>query len=327
MTLVLLSVLFAAAGAFLVARCGARFGLTDRPNERSSHRVVMPKGGGIGILFAMILAGIVLGLDLGVILAAAGISVLSLFGDKTEIPPKVRLPLQFLFAGVALWSFDLQLLNSNGVFLLLLPVSLFFIVGTANFYNFMDGINGIAGITGVVAFGLLALFGHLHGAAEGMVVLPLCLAAACVGFLPFNMPRARVFMGDVGSVLLGFMFALLVIFQAGTLKDLLIMGIFLLPFYVDELTTMFLRLRTGENLLHAHRKHFYQLLANERGIPHWKVSIGYGAVQLVMGLVAITFHRFGTGVSFALFGAFFLILSLTRFHFQGSFAARLSSGK
>jgi Fuc2NAc and GlcNAc transferase len=101
-----------------------------------------------------------------------------------------------------------------------------FIVGTANFYNFMDGINGIAGITGVVAFGLLALFGHLHGAGEGMVLCSLCLGAACLGFLPFNMPRARVFMGDVGSVLLGFLFALLVIFLARDLKDLVMMGVF-----------------------------------------------------------------------------------------------------
>jgi Fuc2NAc and GlcNAc transferase len=155
-----------------------------------------------------------------------------------------------------------------------------FIVGTVNYYNFMDGINGIAGITGVVGFGLLGWFAAVEGADPGIIALCVCLGLACLGFLPFNMPKARVFMGDVGSILLGFVFAGMVVWLSKSVLDFLCLANFLFPFYADELTTLVVRLKDGDKLTKPHRKHLYQLLANERGIAHWKESVGYGVLQL-----------------------------------------------
>ena len=141
-----------------------------------------------------------------------------------------------------------------------------FIVGTANFYNFMDGINGIAAITGIVGFGLLALYSFLSESYSSFAVLSVCIYFSCLGFLPFNMPKAKVFMGDVGSILLGFTFAGMVVWLSKNPLDFICLAAFLFPFYADELTTMAVRIRDGDNLLRAHRRHLYQVLANEKGV-------------------------------------------------------------
>jgi Fuc2NAc and GlcNAc transferase len=101
------------------------------------------------------------------------------------------------------------------------------------------------------------------------------------------MPKARVFMGDVGSILLGFAFAGMVVWLSKSLLDFVSLAAFLFPFYADELTTIVVRLRDGESLLNPHRRHLYQLLANEYGIAHWKVSLGYGLFQLIVGISII----------------------------------------
>jgi Fuc2NAc and GlcNAc transferase len=169
----------------------------------------------------------------------------------------------------------------------------------------MDGINGIAGITGVVGFGLIALFGVMSGVEGGLVVLSACIGLACLGFLPFNMPGARVFMGDVGSVLLGFVFAALVVALFRTFTDFVVLCAFLFPFYADELNTEYVRLRDGENLLAPHRRHIYQLLANEMKIPHWKVSTGYGLLQVVIGFIVLGIRGYGTAVLIVFIAACF----------------------
>lgn len=187
----------------------------------------------------------------------------------------------------------------------MIPFLAVFVVGTANFYNFMDGINGIAGITGIVGFGLLAFYSFLSGVDSSFVTLGICMSLACLGFLPFNMPRAKVFMGDVGSILLGFVFAGMVIWLSRSLFDFICLSAFLFPFYADELTTMVIRIRDGENLLRAHRRHFYQLLANEKGIAHWKVSVGYGLLQIIIGLSVLAIRPFGIAAVLFLLGPYF----------------------
>lgn len=209
-------------GAWAVSRWGPVLDLLDRANHRSSHDGVVPKGGGIGILAAFVFSALAVGLPALFWVPGAFIALFSLYGDKADLSPKVRLPAQFVAALVLLSSMLFSDLWSvlpvqlNGVpfqgvqlglpVLCLLFLSVF-VVGTANYYNFMDGINGIGGITGVVAFGLIAVFGVVSGAHGSLIALSLCMGFACLGFLPFNMPNARVFMGDVGSVLLGFVFA------------------------------------------------------------------------------------------------------------------------
>ena len=288
-------------GAWVVARWGGRFSLLDKAGHRSSHQGVVPKGGGLGILVAFLLASPILGLPLLFWTSIGMISLVSLYGDRREIPVKVRLCLQFaagfvLLAGIFHWE------GRGWPAFVLIPLFSVFVVGTANYYNFMDGINGIAGITGIVAFGLIVLFGALSGANESLLALAGCMAFACLGFLPFNMPKARVFMGDVGSVLLGFVYAGLVVGLSHNLSHFAVLCAVLFPFYADELTTEYVRLRDGENLLKPHRRHVYQLLANEMKIAHWKVAVGYGILQGLVGIGALMLQGLGMPVLFGFLG-------------------------
>ena len=286
------SVVLGGAGAWLVTRWGSGFGLLDKSNDRSSHDGVVPKGGGIGILAVFLLASWVLGLAVLFWMCAGLISLLSLYGDRREIPPKVRLSIQLL--GSVGLLFALFYWEDRGVSVyLLIPFFAVFVAGTANYYNFMDGINGIAGITGIVGFGLVAWFAALSGSPSSFLILAVCMSLACMGFLIFNIPKASVFMGDVGSILLGFVFAGLVVGLSYSLNDFLVLCAFLFPFYADELITVYVRLRDGDNLLKPHRRHFYQLLANEMRVDHWKVSAVYGVLQLMVGIGALALRGYG----------------------------------
>ena len=280
------SLLMGAAGAWAVARWGHRLALLDRPGHRSSHSRITPKGGGIGLLAAFVLCSLGFGVPAGFWIPAVVVSVASFLNDRREMGVKWRLGIQFLAVGlflavVAIPGFDSL---SFGAFIGLALFYAVFVVGTANYYNFMDGINGIAAITGIVGFGLLAVYGHMTGKPDALWCVSLGMAFACAGFLPFNIPDARVFMGDVGSILLGFVFAGLVVAFSASPAEFLVCAGFLFPFYADELFTLVERVKAGEQITHAHRRHLYQVLVNELGVAHWKVAAGYGMVQLAVGL-------------------------------------------
>lgn len=262
----------------LVPRLLVRGGFLDMPGERSSHVLPTPKGGGAGIVLAFASVAIAWDAPLYIWLPPCALAGLSFANDLRCIAPGPRLAAQFLAGAAALggawWSGDVLCSGT-----LLVP-ALLFMVGTANCFNFMDGINGIAGVSGVIALASLAA----HGALDGS---PLLLPASAViggllGFLPYNMPRARLFMGDAGSVFLGFLFALCVCISARSWTEFFVLASFLYPFYADEAVTMAERLWRGESLMKPHRRHLYQFLANELGYAHWKVSVGYGLVQLAV---------------------------------------------
>ena len=303
--LYLSSVVFGGAGAWVISRWGSILGVLDRANHRSSHDGVVPKGGGIGILGTFVFCAWLLGFPYLVWISVGVMSLFSLYGDRREIPPKVRLCVQFvvtvgLLVGLLYWG------DRGWVAYLLIPLFSVFVVGTANYYNFMDGINGIAGITGVVGFGLVALFLKLTGGNEVFATLAICMGLACLSFLPFNMPKAQVFMGDVGSVLLGFVYGGFVVGLSHGLNDFVVLCSFLFPFYADELITEHVRLRDGENLLEPHRRHVYQLLANEMGIAHWKVSVWYGVLQTVVGVGGLMIRGYGIWVLMGYLGVWFV---------------------
>ena len=293
--LYVVSLLAGTFGAWLMARSAGKLGLLDQSNARSSHHATTPKGGGIGIAGAFLLAAIMTGLPVFFWLPLGTIAVLGLLGDRIDISPKIRLPIHLSLAGVLVVAAE-QTTAQSWLSVGLIAFWIVFIAGTANFYNFMDGINGIAGITGVVGFGLLAWFAFLSGSPIPLLILAICMGLACLGFLPFNMPNARVFMGDVGSVLLGFVFAGMVVVLSKSFLDFFCLASFLFPFYADELSTMVIRIRDRENLLRAHRRHLYQLLANEKGISHWKVSVGYGLLQMAVGVSVLLVRSFGISI-------------------------------
>lgn len=245
------------------------------------------------------------------------VSVVSLWGDKTDLSPKLRLIVQFACAGFLIYNTNSDVfygaLTSPHFNLLEAVPILFcfvFIVGTANFYNFMDGINGIAAITGIIAFSLLSFYAFWNGKNVDLIVINIAVACGCLGFLPFNWPNARVFMGDVGSVVLGFIFAGMVVLISRDLLEFIVLCSFLFMFYADELVTLAERILNGDRITQPHRKHLYQVLANEFRIKHWKISMGYGICQLIVGLSIWGTSRLGfhpTLIILMLFSSIFFL--------------------
>lgn len=302
----MIAFLLGAGGAKLFALHGESLGFADEPNQRSSHSVTVPKGGGVGILAAFVLASIIYGVNVFVWMPVALVGGLGLANDRMELSPLLRLAVELclgLILFAVLENFDASLLQ----YLIAAFFWSLFITGTANFFNFMDGINGIAGISAVIALGFSLWFisrGHAMPPV-GMVVG--CVVAACLGFLPFNLPVARVFMGDTASLFLGFLFGSLVCVGSGSLTDFGVMVSFLFPFYADAVSTLAVRIKDGDNILVSHRRHLYQLLANERAMAHWKIALLYGAVQVVAGITAIRVSKIGVWAVFLLLGSLFAV--------------------
>ena len=288
-------IILGSLGAWFVSRYGQRLKIMDLPTNRSSHVRNTPKGGSIGILITFIFSSLLLEFSGFFWIPVVFLSLVCLLGDRVDLPISFRLFVQTLCTVIVLIFYFFQ--TGSGHYALF-PLMVLFIVGTANFYNFMDGIDGIAGISAVLSFGLLGFFIHSIQADVRFSLLALSIAFSSLAFLFFNLPAARVFMGDVGSVFLGFVFALIVIFVARDIADFFCMTGFLFLFYMDELTTMAIRLKKKESLLKAHRRHLYQILANEMGKDHWKISSGYGVCQLIIGSAAFFLRSYGIGLMF-----------------------------
>ncbi|HAM37872.1 MAG: hypothetical protein A2474_04310 [Elusimicrobia bacterium RIFOXYC2_FULL_34_12] len=304
--LFIISLILAAAVAFFISMFGVKLGLVDYPNYRSSHSIPIPKGGGMGIPIGFLLVSILVKTHISIWLPAILISFLSFLSDKMEIPPRRRFLLQLLIA-----LLFLNLINRFYLFtvenVLIIVFSALFIVATANFFNFMDGINGIAGITALIAFSFIAYFSFYIINDKNIALMSIVLVIGCLGFLPFNFPKAKVFMGDVGSVFLGFIFAVFVVKLSSTVNIFLCLIMFMSTFYADAIITIFYRLKNGENLTKAHRNHLYQYLSNELGIAHWKVTAIYALVQIVCGFLSIILYNKTIGFQLILIFGFGLV--------------------
>ncbi|EIC29680.1 MULTISPECIES: MraY family glycosyltransferase [Methylomicrobium] len=288
----LLSALAAFLLTGLIRRYALRSNLIDVPNRRSSHTQPTPRGGGMAIV-AVFSAGLVAlsALDvltanqsLALIGAGTWVAFIGFLDDHRHIPAGWRLLAHFAGAGWGLYwlgGFPPLLLFGETVDLGGFGhlFGLLYLVWLLNLYNFMDGIDGIAGIEAVTAcLGGSMLFligGHYQAWLE-----PALLAAAAAGFLLWNFPPARIFMGDAGSGFLGIVLGMLSL-QAAWLDPALfwswlcLLGVFI----VDATWTLWRRFRRGERLHEAHRSHAYQFAARRYG-SHKTVSLFVGAVNL-----------------------------------------------
>jgi len=259
-----LPALFAFAIAFLVLRVllsrFARFAL-DRPNERSLHERPVPRTGGIAVLAGAGVAFAFGATDLWLIASlAAALAMVSLLDDLAHLPTPLRLAIHLVAAGVAVW-YLLSPMNVAALVVLVLAV-----VWTTNLYNFMDGSDGLAGGMALIGFGAYAVAARLAGDVS-LAVLSLALCAASAAFLLYNFHPARIFMGDVGSIPLGFLAGALGL--AGWRDDawpLWFPMLVFAPFMCDATLTLLRRLLRGERVWRAHREHYYQRL----------VRLGYG---------------------------------------------------
>ena len=273
----------------LVRRYLVRRRVLDIPNGRSSHSVPTPRGGGVSIIVVFLLTVLLfvqrgaISSSLGSALAVGGlvVAVAGLLDDRFRVSAWLRLLIHFAAAGWALWRLDgigpLHLgwisWDWGWVGQILALVGLVWMI---NLYNFMDGIDGLAGVEALCASALGGLLLARGGLAEGA----LALAGASAGFLVWNWPPAKIFMGDVGSGFLGFVFGVLAISSAKERPWLLWAWLILLSvFIVDSTLTLIRRLTTGARWYEAHCSHAYQHAARRWG-SHAKVTLTIAAVNV-----------------------------------------------
>lgn len=292
------------SGSLFVFWLGPRIHLMDKPLQRSSHLVPVARGAGIGFVMVFCLLSFIFLKEYRFGILAGILGLFSFLTDRFEITSQNRL-IFHLCVAILFIAFFLHLPFS------LIGVLLFFfwavfIAGTANFYNFMDGINGIAALTGIVAFSFMAFYASRYAYNIPVYVLSTGIIFACLGFLPFNIIRPKVFMGDVGSITLGFVYAAQTALLAKNFLDFVCLFSFLFPFYADELVTMWVRLKGRQDLTVAHRRHIYQFLANELKIPHWRVAIFYVFIQICAGTTVLFFRPFGVIILLFILCVFFM---------------------
>lgn len=274
--------------------------IIDKPNERSSHSTIVLRGGGVIFTLSMIAWAILMVVQgnsisaylpflCGLVLVAG----ISFVDDIHSLPDSVRMGVQILAVLLMFWSIGLYGAFDNWIWMVVVAaIALFFCVGATNIINFMDGINGI---TAGYAFAMLLPLLLVNGMPEqvghdgiGFIELSY-LIVAIIGVLVFSIfnfrpkGKAKCFAGDVGSIGIAF----IILFALGRLmlatKDITWI-VFFLVYGIDGSLTIFHRILLHENLGQAHRKHAYQLMANELKMSHVVVSLLYMAIQMVVSL-------------------------------------------
>lgn len=267
----------------VVRRFAISQGVLDHPTERGSHDTPTPRGGGLGVVAVILTAFIFIALgarDVRIwtsIVACGAVALVGWQDDRRGLAVGTRLGVHLL-AGLALgifavapgMSFTLQL----GVF----AVWALWTVTSINFVNFMDGINGFVACQIAIFAMSLVFFGSAVSRASWYAA---AVAAACIGFLPWNFPRARIFLGDVGSGALGFLVpfvALMTMREQSISAGRVFLPLF--PLFGDAIVTLLRRWLRGEKVTQAHRSHLYQRVANG-GAGHTKVTLLFAAASLV----------------------------------------------
>lgn len=286
LTYIIIAVLLLAA-ELLYFRIADHFNIIDRPNERSSHSTIVLRGGGVIFALSMIVWAVMMvarGQDvvpyLPFLCGLMIVCCVSFWDDVRSLPDSVRLVAQFIAMALMFWSMGIM----HWSMWLFVMLALIGCVGATNVINFMDGINGITG--GYAMAVLLPLYlvnRSAHFIEESyLVVAMIGVLVFCIfNFRPKG--KAKCFAGDVGSIGIAF----IMLFALGKLivmKVDLSYWIFMVVYGVDGILTIFHRIQLHENLGEAHRKHAYQLMANELKIDHLKISLLYMAVQLAVSL-------------------------------------------
>lgn len=309
----------------LVRAYAIKKALLDVPNDRSSHKIPVPRLGGAAFI-PVVMAGLAVAwsaggpppwFTAGFFVGASLLFAISLLDDFISLSAKSRFAGQILavicivapglhYAGAVAWPYVL----------LVGAIYVFFGTGLVNIYNFMDGIDGIAGIQAIVA-GVFWFAVSLTLGAPATGSLALLIVVGAIGFLTLNWPPAKIFMGDAGSTVLGYSFATLpllaVIESRGSLalSTACVAGFLAVwPFLIDGTFTILRRLRKGENIFQAHRSHLYQRLVIA-GRPHGQVTLAYGALAAAGAALAACIVR-GTFIAWAgsavVIGLLFLVL-------------------
>jgi UDP-GlcNAc:undecaprenyl-phosphate GlcNAc-1-phosphate transferase len=271
-----------------------KFNIIDKPNNRSSHTELTIRGAGVVFSIMGIIGFLATPrysptgqsgtLDSGFLgnygfwVSLLMIAIVSFWDDVSPLPPKIRMLVQAV--AVALMVFPV------GAEWWIVALAMVLIIGTINAYNFMDGINGITALYSLVAVGTALVMLKMGYKLVLGEPIWLALGASLLAFSFYNVrKKARCFMGDVGAVSLAFVLAYWIyglVVSEGNLVYILFLGVYGL----DSVATIAIRLYKKEDIFEAHRSHYYQYLANEKGWPHVGVALLYAGLQAVLnGLI------------------------------------------
>ncbi len=304
-------------------RVADRFNIIDKPNLRSSHTSITLRGGGIVFLFGAWIYAAFFGLDYGwFLLGLTLIGLVSFIDDIHSLPDSARLVVQFVAMFLMFHQFGI--LNWHDWWVVL--IALIVCVGITNAYNFMDGINGI---TGGYSLAVLAPLIYLNQSLNFIDMPFLYMTGlSLLVFCFFNFrKKAKCFAGDVGSITIAFilLFALgKLILQTGDFSYI----IFLAVYGADTILTICHRIQLHENLGEAHRKHAYQIMANELKIPHVQVSLLYMAVQFTISFGMIfcpNNHYIYIGMTIILLMIAYLIFMKKNYHLHEVYLKSIQS--
>lgn len=268
-----------------------RFRVMDIPNERSSHARPVPRGGGLAVLPSATL-GIAAAQSWStpVVVTLAGAAALGIVGlvdDVRDVAAPVRLLAQLVLTGITA-SFLLSATSDlEGIAVVAAAsVALVWLAGFVNVYNFMDGANGVAGLMAALSGGWFAYVGHDQH-VEALTVLGLGLCGAALGFLPWNYPRARVFLGDVGSYSIGMAIGCLAVITLATTHSVILAVAPAAVFLTDTTLTLVGRAARRQPVMSAHREHVYQLLTATPGSPWPAVVTTTAALTCVLAAATL----------------------------------------
>lgn len=254
-----------------------RFNIIDKPNLRSSHKSITLRGGGSVFLFAIWIYAAFFGLQyVWFVVGATLIAAISFVDDVASVPNRFRIVVHF--AAMLMMLYQLGFLTWGQWYIVL--IALIVCTYIVNAYNFMDGINGITGGYSLAVLVPLAVANLKVAAVDQNLIYVLMMSVLVFCFFNFR-KKAKCFAGDVGAVTIAF--AIVFLLFSFIEKTQNILWIMLLVVYgVDSVLTILHRFLLKENIFEAHRKHAYQLMANELKIPHVTVSCFYMAIQLVV---------------------------------------------
>ncbi|MDD7127275.1 MAG: glycosyltransferase family 4 protein [Prevotella sp.] len=269
------------AAELVYFRIADKCNIIDKPNQRSSHSSIVLRGGGIIFVLGLWIWAAFFGFqNIWFLIAVTLVAGVSFIDDIHSLPDSVRLVAQF--AAMALMFYQLDMLHWNMWWIILLAMIV--CVGASNIINFMDGVNGITGAYAMASLLPLFLLNKELGFADESLIAVVALADIVFCFFNFRPKgKAKCFAGDVGSIGVAYILLFLIgslILATGDVTYL----IFLLVYGVDGCLTICHRILLHENLGEAHRKHAYQLMANELRIGHVKVASFYALLQLAVSL-------------------------------------------
>ncbi len=311
--LVFLTILF----CFLLfyIKIATRYNIIDNPNERSSHKYITIRGGGIIFPVAILFYAIYMGFQYPFFLTALTlISVISFLDDLSPVDNKIRLSIHII--AVSLLFFQLDIFHFP--FLLIL-IAFILTIGIINAYNFMDGINGITVLYSLSVIGSLYFINlFITNFIDSEFFIAIIVALLVFGV--FNVRRkAIIFAGDVGSVSLAFIISFLLIKLM--IQTHSILWILLLSIYgIDTVITILFRIMRRENIFKAHRSHFYQFLANEMKFSHVLIGSTYALLQLLINFIIVySFVNHNLLLSFLCFLVIIIVYLTFRIRLEGKY--------